>query len=107
MRFIWTLYLDNGTIEFQEFLTMVSSNNEENTNCETNSEKLSEKEMLIAFRSFDKDSNGFLTKDEISDVLKSIGKTLTDEEMEMYIQVTDSDEDGKVNYEGLLAIIVF
>ena len=59
-----------------------------------------EEEIKEAFRVFDKDGNGFISKDELKHVMQSLGENLTSEEVEEMIREADIDGDGQVNYDG-------
>ena len=87
--------LENGTIDFPEFLTMMA---QKMKNRPTDSED----EMREAFRVFDKDGNGFISAAELRHVMTNLGEELTDEEVDEMIREADIDGDGQVNYEGLL-----
>lgn len=81
----------NGSIEFDEFLLMMAR-------------KLKaidgEEEMHHAFKVFDKNSDGFITFDELKHVMCSIGERLTDEEIEDMIKEADLNGDKKIDYKG-------
>jgi Ca2+-binding EF-hand superfamily protein len=60
----------NGTIEFEEFITLVDRlglDDESNTR--------------QAFEFFDKDNNGFIDEEELKEVMNSIGQKLTDKQV--------------------------
>lgn len=77
----------SGVIEFQEFLDLMSENNE-----------ISEEDIMDAFRLFDKDGNGSINKTEIRYVVNSIGMRLSDEQIDDMIRVADKDGDGDISY---------
>ena len=84
--------LGNGTIGFPEF-----------SNLMVKKEKDPEKEkdeMLEAFKTFDRDGNGFINKAELRYVMVNIGEKLTDHEVEDMMKEADMDGDGQLNYEG-------
>lgn len=67
-----------------------------------------EKEMRDAFRVFDKDGNGYISKSELKSVMHSLGEKLNDQEIEEMIRAADADKDGAINYSGIsyIAFIV-
>ena len=83
----------NGTIDFPEFLMMMSRKKNEMD---------SEEEMQKAFKVIDKDGNGFISADELQFMMDNLGEKLTDEEIREMIHEADTDGDGLVNYEGIL-----
>ncbi|XP_041364814.1 calmodulin-A-like [Gigantopelta aegis] len=83
----------NGTIEFEEFLHMMSRKMPETDNDE---------ELREAFRVFDKDGNGYISAAELRHVMQNLGEKLTDEEVKEMIREADLDGDGMVNYEDFM-----
>lgn len=59
-----------------------------------------EKELSKAFKAFDKDGSGFITKDELKKAMKSMGAQLSDKEVNEMIAAADNDKDEKVSFEG-------
>ncbi|CAF2068729.1 unnamed protein product, partial [Rotaria magnacalcarata] len=51
----------------------------------------SEEEIREAFRVFDKDGNGYISVDELRNVMTSLGEKLTDEEVNQMIREADTD----------------
>ncbi|CAH1267592.1 CALM1 [Branchiostoma lanceolatum] len=80
----------SGTIDFPEFLLVMSKKQQESD---------SEKEIREAFRVFDKDGNGFITASELRVVMANLGEKLSDEEVDEMIDEADSDGDGHINFE--------
>ena len=91
LRHRYTLLLGNGTIDFPEFLTMMSRKNHDIDK---------EEELREAFKVFDKDGNGFISAAELRHVMTNLGEKLTDDEVDEMIREADTDGDGQVNYEG-------
>jgi len=83
--------LGNGTIEFNEFLHMMSKKMKETDK---------EEELREAFRVFDRNGDGFISASELRHVMTNLGEKLTDEEVEDMIREADLDGDGLVNYDG-------
>ena len=82
----------NGTIDFNEFLTMMARKMKDTD---------TEDEIKEAFKVFDKDGNGFISSSELKHVMTNLGEKLSDEEIEEMIHEADKDGDGQVNYEGM------
>ncbi|KAG6476111.1 hypothetical protein ZIOFF_065347 [Zingiber officinale] len=87
----------NGSIEFGEFLNLMSRKVKE-TNVE--------EELKEAFKVFDKDQNGFISATELRNVMINLGEKLTDEEVEKMIKEADLDGDGQVNYEEFVRMMM-
>ncbi|KAK2182462.1 hypothetical protein NP493_353g05007 [Ridgeia piscesae] len=81
----------NGTIDFDEFLTMMAKKMKSTD---------TEDEMKEAFKVFDKDGDGFISAAELRHVMANLGEKLTDDEVEEMIREADLDGDGKVDYPG-------
>ena len=88
---VFYLSVGNGTIDFQEFLSMMERKLKDTD---------SEEEIREAFRVFDKDGNGFISAAELRHVMTNLGEKLTEEEVDEMIREADLDGDGQVNYEG-------
>ncbi|CAD5187145.1 calmodulin-like protein 11 [Musa acuminata AAA Group] len=87
----------NGTIEFGEFLNLMSRKVKE-TNVE--------EELKEAFKVFDKDQNGYISASELRNVMMNLGEKLTDEEVDQMIREADLDGDGQVNYEEFVRMMM-
>ena len=70
----------NGTIDFQEFLEMMTAKM---------SEKDSREEILKAFRLFDDDETGKISFRNLKRVAKELGENMTDEELAEMIEEAD------------------
>ena len=84
-------HLGDGSIDFMEFLEVMASKMGENT---------FEDDLRDAFQLFDRDSNGYISKRELTFVMTSLGEHITDTTVENMIKEVDLDGDGRVNYEG-------
>lgn len=60
----------------------------------------SEEEIREAFRVFDKENSGHISREELRFVMSNINAALTDEEIEELINDADHDQDGQISYEG-------
>ncbi|KAL0960581.1 hypothetical protein HGRIS_005615 [Hohenbuehelia grisea] len=83
----------SGVIEFSEFLGVMAY-------------ELSDpdRELLETFKGFDQNGDGFVTPEELKQVMSSIGERLTDDEVDTMIRESDSDKDGRVNYEEFVKV---
>ncbi|XP_025604945.1 calcium-dependent protein kinase 29 isoform X3 [Arachis stenosperma] len=84
----------NGTIDYYEFITATMHRH-----------KLEKEENLYkAFQYFDKDSSGYITRDELRHALTEyqMGDEATIDEV---IDDVDTDKDGKINYEEFVAMM--
>lgn len=86
----------NGTIEFHEFLHMMSKKSKDVDR---------EKELKEAFRILDRNGDGFITHDELSTVMANLGEKLTAEDIDDMIKEADVDKDGKVNFHEFCIIL--
>jgi len=81
----------SGTVDFPEFLNMMAKKIQ-NTD--------SEEEIREAFRVFDKENSGHISREELRFVMSNINAALTTEEIEELINDADHDQDGQISYEG-------
>ena len=83
----------NGTVDFPEFLTMMSRKMKDTD---------SEEEMIEAFKCFDKDGRGFISADTLQHVMCNLGDKLTDEEIDEMVKEAPTNSEGKIDYEVFL-----
>ncbi|KAL5577759.1 hypothetical protein UlMin_019458 [Ulmus minor] len=84
----------NGTIDYLEFITATMHRH-----------KLEREEHLYkAFQYFDKDSSGFITRDELETAMKDYGMGDEDTIREIISEV-DTDNDGRINYSEFCAMM--
>ena len=58
-----------------------------------------EEEMRSAFKVFDRDGSGTISKDEMAEVMSKFGETLTSEELNLMLQEVDKNGDGTIDCE--------
>lgn len=56
---------------------------------------------------FDRDDNGYITRDELQAALEMIGEPVTDAQLNQVLALGDIDHDGRIDYEGLFFIYSF
>ncbi|CAG4958991.1 unnamed protein product [Parnassius apollo] len=86
----------NGTIEFNEFLQMMSKKMRGSDG---------EDELREAFRVFDKNNDGLISSVELRHVMTNLGERLSEEEVDDMIREADLDGDGMVNYDEFVTIL--
>ncbi|KAK2173409.1 hypothetical protein NP493_877g01010 [Ridgeia piscesae] len=69
---------DNGTIDFGEFLTLMSR---KVNNIDT------EEDIKEAFKVFDRDGNGFISAPELRYIMTNLGEKLSDEEVSQHTRL--------------------
>ncbi|XP_051019868.1 calmodulin-1-like [Acomys russatus] len=80
----------NGTVDFPEFLTMMTRKMRDTD---------SEEEIREAFCTFAKDGNGYTAAAEFCRVVTNLEEKLTEGEVDEMIREADIDDNGQVNYE--------
>lgn len=58
--------------------------------------------IMKTFKSFDKDGNGYISKQELKTAMKKIDKNISNEEIDAMLTEADSNNDGKIDFEGIL-----
>lgn len=64
------------------------------------------REYRDAFSLFDKDGNGYLTKEELGSVMHQLGQWARMEELQEMLAEIDTDGDGNVSFEEFVEILV-
>lgn len=54
----------------------------------------------VLYRVFDRDNNGYITRDELQRAMQMIGENVTDSQLNDMLALADLDKDGRINYEG-------
>nr|CAH7744802.1 unnamed protein product [Callosobruchus chinensis] len=94
----------NGTIEFNEFLQMMSKKMKD-ADGEEELREAFRYEYCIRFEVFDKNNDGLISSNELRHVMTSLGERLSEEEVDDMIKEADLDGDGQVNYEEFVTIL--
>lgn len=86
-----------GVINLQEFLGVMARDIRSYD---------SEQDIRNAWKVFDKDQRGFIEAKELRHVLTNIGEKLSTNEMEDMIKEADPDNDGKIQYEEFVRLLL-
>ncbi|XP_033248233.1 neo-calmodulin-like [Drosophila miranda] len=84
----------DGTIDFSEFLYMMSQRMEDLG---------SEESLLLGFKIFDRDDNGYISTLELKTTMMMLGEKVTDEEVREIMAEIDQDHDGRISYAEFLS----
>merc|ERR1711990_641820 len=79
----------DGTIDFDEFTVLMQMQMTETDNTEN---------LTSAFKVFDADGSGSITKTELHKIMTTMGEPLTDAEVDEMMRGADKDGDGNINY---------
>ena len=83
---------DCESISFPEFVVIMNAQRKRD-------------EMLKAFSQFDVNGDGYITAEEIRQVMRAAGDSLNDDDVASMVSLADTDGDGKVNYEEFVAAL--
>lgn len=84
----------DGNIDYTEFLV----------SCGKNLQKISQDNLLIAFNLFDTDCNGFITSDELKEVLEN--GQMTDEDVwKELLKEADTNNDGQIDLKEFITFM--
>ncbi|XP_065362430.1 calcium-binding protein E63-1 isoform X2 [Calliphora vicina] len=108
----------NGLINEAEFLQWVGriqalrdEQSQQQQQQEENASKPDElddvtEDLIAAFRVFDRDGNGFITRDELQTAMEMIGEPLNETQLTQLLAIADLDQDGKINYEEFTRLLL-
>ena len=81
----------SGAIDKEEFLQLMALQIKGNS--------AEEDENQEAFRVFDQDGNGMVSKEELRHVMTYLGEQLTDDEIDELMNTGDVDQDGFISFD--------
>ena len=87
----------DGYIDFDAFIIIMTRSTTDNQ---------TEDEVINAFRIFDKEGNGLIASSELKHIMMSIGDKMTEEEADEMVNEADIDEDGMINYEEFVRMMM-
>lgn len=87
----------DGKISLDEFITLM---------CKQSPDLQTEEEVINAFRVFDKEGNGLISTAELKHIMMTIGDKMTEEEADEMIHEADIDDDGIINYEEFVRMMM-
>ena len=96
----------NGTIEFNEFLLMMTPKAGGGKASPVQRRAFSEAEYRQAFGVFDLDGDGLIDANELRLAMRNLGVELSDKDVRSMLLVADKNKDGKIDFTGSLARIV-
>jgi len=96
----------NGTIDFNEFLVMMSRSNCCRRVVDMGlQKKIEEEELRQAFRVFDIDGNGLIDSNELKITMFNLGENLSDKDLKQMLKAADKNKDGKIDYEEFIVMM--
>ena len=87
----------DGKIDFDEFMALMVKNS---------SDTQTEEEVINAFRVFDKEGKGLISSSELKHIMMTIGDKMSEEEADEMVNEADIDEDGMINYEEFVRMMM-
>ena len=87
----------DGKIDFDEFMILMTKSSPDTQ---------TEEEVINAFRVFDKEGNGLIASSELKHIMMTIGDKMTEEEADEMVNEADIDEDGMINYEEFVRMMM-
>lgn len=79
----------NGLVDFKEFIELMDNN------CLVQS---ADKEMEDLFRVFDLNKDGYITEQEISNIMGSLNEKVRKRDIRKMVKVADRNKDGKISF---------
>lgn len=110
----------SGLIDETEFLQWVariqalkeetSTSNSSSSSSSTSTTQAADddltQDLVAAFRVFDRDGNGYITRDELKSAMDMIGENVTEYQLNEMLELADADKDGRINYEEFARLLL-
>jgi calmodulin len=64
-----------------------------------------EKDLIEAFRVFDRDENGLIALNELRVIFTTLGETISTDEVNSILELVQVDDNGKVKYSEFVKLI--
>lgn len=85
---------NNGLIDFPEFLILMEHKMRD-----------TDDEMLVAFKQFDIDGNGQISREELKLTMTKLCGNLSEEQIDHIVHEVDKDGDGQINYDEFVEMM--
>ena len=89
----------NGKVKFEEFVDAMT------IDVKTEEIVIDQRQLLEAFRSFDREGNGFITPTQLAISMAKMGYPLTYHELVALFKKADTDEDGVISFKEFSTIM--
>lgn len=97
---------DSGSVFFGSKSLSIDLPDLPKLQCKRKISKSKMREYRDAFSLFDKDGNGYLTKEELGHVMHQLGQWARMEELQEMLAEIDTDGDGNVSFEEFVEILL-
>ncbi|XP_058836043.1 calcium-binding protein E63-1 isoform X2 [Topomyia yanbarensis] len=99
--------------EFLQWVARIQALTEESTSSSSSSNSATQaadddltQDLVAAFRVFDRDGNGYITRDELKSAMDMIGENVTEYQLNEMLELADADKDGRINYEEFARLLL-
>lgn len=82
---------ENGMINKEQFYQLMNNFKDKEDDID--------RDLWAAFQVFDRDGNGFLSKDELELAMKMMGEEFEEKDINHLMRMTDLDNDGRISFQ--------
>ena len=86
----------DGKINFDQFLTIMQERMQPIDK---------EEKLWLTFRIFDKNGDGYISSDDLRNVMLNLGENLSDNELQEMMNLGIPDNNGQISFENFLQIV--